>query len=206
MTGGHVREQAAAEPAVGGTSPRPWSLGQNVDVHRLVAVAIVGGVAAFLGGCSAASGAISGNGNSHSTPSTSCPQAPGAPSGQPNVAIKGCGTNGGGILAPAAGSSDLPTTVNQKQAPAGLRFLACRLNASHTEVQASGTFAQPFPYSGGTISLALFNPAHPGGGWSGPEVLTSKGATTWSTEATLKNGWVPTLCEIGISGPGAPPG
>lgn len=92
----------------------------------------------------------------------------------------------------------------QRPAPGGLRFVSCTLDASHTKVKAYGTFSQPFPYSGGTISLALFNPEHPGGGWSGPQAFTSEGATTWSADAILKNGWIPTLCEISIYPPNGP--
>lgn len=97
----------------------------------------------------------------------------------------------------------IKTAVDHRQDPAGAKFSSCELYEAKPEtIVAKGTFAVPFPYSGGTISVFPFNPAHPGGGGFGKSLpLTRKGARAWQTTLHLYGDWKPTICELAISGP-----
>lgn len=62
---------------------------------------------------------------------------------------------------------------------------------SKSPVVAKGTFAAPFPYSGGIVNVALFNPKQPGGGSAPSQPRTHKGARTWQATIHLDGNWRP---------------
>ncbi len=121
------------------------------------------------------------------------------------VALIPLGTVAGGSDAPAKvkGVISVRTVVDQRHDPAGVHFSTCKLYETKPEtIVAKGTFAVPFPYSGGTISVFPFNPAHPGGGGFGKSLpMTHKGARTWQATFHLYGNWKPTICELAISAP-----
>lgn len=97
----------------------------------------------------------------------------------------------------------IKTEVDPRQDPAGAKFSSCKLYEAKPEtIVAKGTFAVPFPYSGGIISVFVFNPTHPGGGGSAKSLpVTHKGVRTWQFTFNLDGTWKPTICELAIAAP-----
>jgi hypothetical protein len=97
----------------------------------------------------------------------------------------------------------IKTEVDPRQDPASAKFSSCKLYKAQPEtIVARGTFAVPFPYSGGTISVFLFNPTHPGGAGSPKSLpVTHKGARTWQFTFNLYGTWKPTIGELAIAAP-----